>query len=104
MRFGVIVGIEAVTSHTVSTPAKMRLVLDTIRSNNLQVIFDPVNLICLENHRDQDRIIQESFDLFGDRIAVIHAKDFIVEGGVYRQVRTGQGQLNYKLLLGLAKK
>ena len=104
MRIGVIVGIEAVTSHTVSTPAKMRRVLDTIRSNNLQVIFDPVNMICLENHRDQDRIIQESFDLFGDRIAVIHAKDFAVEGGVYRQVRTGQGRLNYKLLLDLIQR
>ena len=98
-RFGVVVGIEAVTSHTVSTPARMRRVLDTICSNNLQVIFDPVNLISLENHRDQDRIIRESFDLFGDRIAVVHAKDFTIQDGAYRQVRTGQGRLNYRLLL-----
>jgi L-ribulose-5-phosphate 3-epimerase len=103
-RFGVIVGIEGVTSHTVSTPAKMRKVLDAIQSNNLQVIFDPVNLISLENLRDQDRIVQESFDLFGDRIAVIHAKDFTVQHGVYRQVRAGQGQLNYKLLTDLIQR
>ena len=100
-RFGVVVGIEAVTSHTVSTPARMRRLLDTICSNNLQVIFDPVNLISLENHRDQDRIIRESFDLFGDRIAVIHAKDFTIHDGAYRQVRTGLGRLNYRLLMDL---
>jgi len=103
-RFGVVVGIEAVTSHTVSTPARMRRVLDTICSNNLQVIFDPVNLISLENHRDQDRIIRESFDLFGDRIAVVHAKDFTIQDGAYRQVRTGQGRLNYRLLLDWVQK
>jgi len=102
-RFGVIVGIEAVTSHTVSTPARMRRVLDTIRSNNLQVILDPVNLISIENYRDQDRILRESFDLLGDRIAVIHAKDFLVRDGVYTQVRTGLGRLNYRLLMGLIR-
>ena len=99
--FGAIVGIEGVTSHVVSTPARMRRVLDTIRSNNLQVVFDPVNLISLENHGDQDRIIRESFDLFGNRIVVVHAKDFVVEGNACRQVRAGQGQFDYRLLLGI---
>jgi L-ribulose-5-phosphate 3-epimerase UlaE len=102
-KFGVIVCIEGVTSHTVSTPAKMRQVLDTIKSNNLQVIFDPVNLLSIDNYKDQDRVMKESFDLFGDRIAIIHAKDFKVEGSTLRQIRTGQGDLNYKLLLGWIK-
>jgi L-ribulose-5-phosphate 3-epimerase len=102
-KFGVIICIEGVTSHTVSTPAKMRQVLDTIRSNNLQVIFDPVNLLSIDSHQDQDRVMKESFDLFGDRIAIIHAKDFKVEGRTLKQVRTGQGNLNYKLLLGWIK-
>jgi sugar phosphate isomerase/epimerase len=98
-KFGVIVCIEGVTSHTVSTPAKMRRVLDTIKSNNLQVIFDPVNLLSIDNYRDQDRVMMESFDLFGDRIAVLHAKDFRVEGNALKQVRAGQGNYNYRLLL-----
>jgi sugar phosphate isomerase/epimerase len=82
----------------------MRRVLDTIKSNNLQVIFDPVNLLSIENYKDQDRIIAESFDLFGDRIAVIHAKDFRIEDGKMKQVRAGQGSLNHKLVMSwLAK-
>jgi sugar phosphate isomerase/epimerase len=96
---GAIVCIEAVTVHTVSTPKRMKRVLDTIRSSNLQVIFDPVNLINQDNYKDQDRIMQESFDLFGDRIAIIHAKDFKIENGVYKQVKTGEGILNHKLFM-----
>jgi sugar phosphate isomerase/epimerase len=100
-RFGVFVAIEGVTSHTVSTPARMRRVLDTIQSNHLQVIFDPVNFISLENHAEQEQIIKESFDLFGERIVVIHAKDFTIEGGAYKQVRAGLGRFNHDLLLSL---
>ena len=102
-QFGVVVCIEAVTVHTVSTPQRMKRVLDTIKSPNLQVIFDPVNLINQENFKDQDRIMNESFDLFGDRIAIIHAKDFTATNGVYKQVRTGEGILNYKLLMDWIK-
>ncbi len=98
-RFGVIVGLEAVTFHTVSTPQKMRRALDAIGSNNLQVVFDPVNLLSFENHRDQQRVIAESLDLFGDRIAVVHAKDFVAENGALKTVRAGGGQLDYAPLL-----
>ena len=45
--------------------------------------------------------MEESFQLFGDRIAVIHAKDFTVRDGVYRQVPAGQGDLNYSLRCSL---
>jgi len=99
-KFGVTVCIEAVTSHVVSTPAKMRQVLNTIKSNNLQVIFDPVNLIDASNYRNQLHIMDESFELFGDRISIIHAKDFTIdENGKYKQVSTGQGILDYPHLM-----
>jgi L-ribulose-5-phosphate 3-epimerase len=103
-KFGVLVGIEGVTTHVVSTPARMSRVLDTIGSNNLQVVFDPVNLLSSENYREQDRIINEAFDLYGDRIAVVHAKDFIIADRIFKAVRTGLGCLNYELLLGLIQK
>jgi L-ribulose-5-phosphate 3-epimerase len=107
-RFGVVVGIEAVASHVLHSPQRVRRLLDDVASNNLQVVFDPVNLLSPENYRGQDRIMQESFDLFGDRIAIIHAKDFIVESPTrLRQTRTGGGgggELHYPLLLSwLAK-
>ena len=101
--FGVIVGIEGVTNHVVPTPASMRKVLDAIGSNHLQVVFDPVNLLSADNCRDQDRIMKEAFDLYGDRIVAVHAKDFIAEKGEWKTVRAGRGSLNYGLLLGLIR-
>ena len=100
-RFGVIVGIEGVAHHAVSTPARIRTALDILRSPNVQVVFDLVNLLSAENHPDQDRIIRESFDLFGDRIAVIHAKDFVIKDGSVCPVTMGMGNLHHELLLDL---
>ena len=103
-KFGVFVGIEGVTSHVIHTPRRMKQILDKINSNHLQVIFDPVNLLSAENYQNQDKIIKESFDLFGDKIVVIHAKDFIVKGNVLKQLAPGKGQFNYRLLCELIKK
>jgi sugar phosphate isomerase/epimerase len=102
-RFGVFVGIEGVERYVISDPPRIRRLIDGIGSNNLQIIFDPVNLLSVENYRRQDAIITESFELFGDRIAILHAKDFVVDGGSLRSVLSGQGMLNYGLLMDLIK-
>jgi sugar phosphate isomerase/epimerase len=102
--FGVIVGIEAVTAHVVSTPQKMRRMLDTVASNNLQVVFDPVNLLARENFHEQERVIGEALELFGDRIAIIHAKDFVVENGQIKSASAGRGKLRHDLVMKFAVK
>lgn len=98
-KFGVIVGIEAVTKHIVNTPERMKYVLDKINSNNLQVIFDPVNLLDENNYENQEKIVDKSFELFGDKIAIIHSKDFVIESGKIKTVYTGKGLFNYKHLI-----
>lgn len=100
-KFGVIVGIEGVAQNVIHTPEKIKRVLDIVNSNHLQVVFDPVNLLSEENFTNQDRIMEKSFELFGDRIVAIHAKDFVIENGVLRSVPAGYGQLNYERLLSL---
>ena len=102
-KFGVMVGIEGVAKETLSSPEKIKLLIDTVKSNNLQIIFDPFNLITVDNYQSQDEIYQKSFELFGDRIVIIHAKDFIIENGKIQQVPVGKGMLNYELLLKLIK-
>lgn len=99
---GTTIGIEGVTSHVISTPQRMRQLLDAIPSKSLKVVFDPVNLLSLENHGVQDQIIQQSIDLFGDRIEVIHAKDFSVVNDQLITVPPGQGLLNFDSLLSWA--
>lgn len=98
---GVVVGIEAVSSHVICTPERMRRLLDHIPSPHLQVVFDAVNLLSPENHDSQRDIMQRSFEMFGDRIAVVHAKDFRVLDGKLTVCPVGSGELDYALYLGL---
>lgn len=100
-KHGVKVAVEAVTHHTTSTPEKMKRLLDELQSTNLVVIHDPVNLINADNAHDQARMIEEPFQLYGDRIKIIHAKDFSLEDGEYKQIPTGFGELDYSRLCSL---
>lgn len=102
-KFGVIVGIEGGKNEVVTTPQRMRRVLDLIPSNNLQVIYDPTNYLSLANFKEQDEIIKDAFNLFGDRMVVVHAKDFVICNGKISTVAAGMGELNYELILKLLK-
>lgn len=101
---GVKVAVEGVVSHTISTPEKMKRLIDEIRSPAMVVIHDPVNFINADNFEDEARFIEEPFQLYGDRIAIIHAKDYTVKDGEYKQVATGLGQLDYSRLCGIIAK
>ena len=94
-RFGAIVGIEAVAhQHTLSTIPKLVEALRRIDSPNLQVIYDPVNLLPYEglpeidgtilavpSNNAQRSFFRQAFDQFGDRIVVVHLKDFRYDQG-----------------------
>lgn len=103
-RFGVIVGIEGGINHPIHTPERMRRLLDLIPSNNLQVIYDPANFISIDNYHIQEAVIQAAFELFGDRMVIMHAKDYVIEDEQVKMVPIGQGLLNYDLLFHLLKK
>jgi L-ribulose-5-phosphate 3-epimerase len=103
-KFSVFVGIEGVERFVISSPRRLRRLVDEIHSNNLQIIFDPVNLLNAANHRDQDAIMEEALTLLGERLAIVHAKDFVVEDGRFRSVPAGKGMLNYGLFLRLVKR
>ena len=98
-QFGVIVAIEPVWKHIVNTVERARKVLDAIDSPNLQIIFDPVNLLYVGNIDKQDEIINQAFDLLLKDIAVVHCKDYVVEGDELKSIAAGTGGLNYPLLL-----
>jgi len=102
-KFGVIFAIEPVYKHIVYNIERARKVLDAINSPNLQIIFDAVNVLSVDNIKDQDEIIQKAFDLLGKDIAIIHAKDFLVQNNELVSVAAGTGGLNYPLLLKLVK-
>lgn len=102
-KFGVIVGIEGGVNHPIHTPQKMKRLLDLIGSNNIQVVFDPVNYLTIDNYTKQEEVVQQAFELFGDRIAIFHAKDFKIEGNKVITTNVGQGLLNYDFIFSILK-
>ncbi len=103
-KMGVIIAIEPVRSHIVYTPKIARRVLDEINSPNLQIIFDPVNLLEMDNYKQQEQVIREAIDLLGDDIAVIHMKDYLVQEGKMVSVAAGMGDMDYTPVIDFIKK
>lgn len=102
-KMGVILAIEPVRTHIVYSPRIARRVLDEINSPNLQIIFDPVNLLDIDNYMDQKQVIEEAIDLLGDEIAVIHMKDFIIRENKLVSAAAGAGNLDTKLIMDFIK-
>lgn len=103
-RMGVVIGIEPVYRHIVWNAVQARKVLDEIKSPNLQIIFDPVNLLNITNYKNEKSIIEETMKLLKDEIAVVHLKDYQVKDGKLISVAAGTGNLDYKPILKFLKK
>lgn len=96
---GVSVGIEGVWCHVLHSPERMLRLLDAIPSPHLCVVLDPVNFITFENHGDAQGLMRRCVDAFGDRVSIIHAKDFRAEGGAVKHLPAGRGVMDYGFLL-----
>ncbi len=102
--YGVTVAIEPVVRHIVWNPARCRAVLDEIGSPNLQVLFDPVNLLDKTNVDRADEIFAEAIELLGRDIAMVHLKDFVRgPAGELKAVGAGTGEMDYDRIMRFIK-
>jgi len=97
-KYGVDIAIEGVLWFVINSPEILARLVKDVDSDNIKVIFDPCNLISIDNYTQQDKIINDMFDLVGDKIVAIHAKDFVVKDGQLLGVIPGKGMLNYNLI------
>lgn len=107
-RFGVILAIEPVYKHIVWNAKRARRVLDEIESPNLQIIFDPVNLLHMDNVDQRDEVIGEAIELLSEEIAVIHLKDYVRGANDKGEpelisLACGQGEMDYSEVIRFAK-
>lgn len=102
---GAILAIEPVACHIVNSPQRMEQVLDALKSENVRVILDAVNLLTRHNHRDAGAIVDEAIRRFGDRVSVLHMKDYTVDPNAFmtRACACGTGLMRYGRLLALAR-
>lgn len=102
-RWGATVGIEPVAYHPLHSARLTKRLLDLVPSNHLQVILDSVNLLTPENFAKREQIVAEALELLGDRIAVLHLKDCVLDQGSIRSVPIGRGDMNFAPLLRFMK-
>ena len=100
---GVYVGIEPVAEHTLNTPALARRLLDEVNSNQLKIIFDPVNLVLPNTINEQARIFSEVFELLGEEIVALHVKDIVIENSEKTWRNIGAGVINYQPIVSWLK-
>ena len=102
-KMGVIMAIEPVWKHIVYDADRAKKVLDAINSPNLQIILDPVNLLGIENYKNQVEIVEHAIEVLGDQVAVVHIKDYVVKDDELVSVAAGTGQMNYDALIRFMK-
>ncbi len=104
-RHGVFVGIEGVAHHhTINTYERMNALLDAVDSPNVKVIYDPVNFFPLKECHEQQRLMNEAFEAFGNHIVAIHCKDFVKEDGMKAgDLPSGTGEMDHVHLFNLLK-
>lgn len=101
--YGVTVAIEPVWSHIVYDADRALEVINAVKSHNLRVILDPVNLLSMENADERETIIGDAMEKLCDHIAVVHIKDFVRENGRLVSVGAGNGEMAYTEILRFLK-
>lgn len=101
--WGVSVAIEPVWKHIVYDADRAVKVLEAIKSPNLRIILDPVNLLDLGNAEQRERVIGNAIDKLGEHVAVVHLKDFVREGDGLRSIAAGTGEMDYTQILRFMK-
>ena len=102
-KWGVTIGIEPGINHPLHTIEKTETLLERVTSNNLQLILDPVNLLHADNYQSQVYVTEQAIEKLGDRVAVFHLKDYVMENGKVKFVPLGQGIMDIKPILKYAK-
>ncbi len=102
-QFGVLIAIEPVRNHIIYDSKRARRVLDEIKSPNLQIILDPVNLLAADNYERQTYVLEEAIELLGKETAVVHIKDYHVQDGALVSCGAGLGSFNYDPLIRFIK-
>lgn len=101
-KWGVFVGLEAASDHLIGTAPELARMLGEVPSSNIGVVLDPGNLLTAANFAQQNQVIEQAFELLGDRIIAAHAKDRMMqEDGQLVTVTAGLGMMNYEWYLKL---
>lgn len=102
-KFGVMMAIEPVRNHIVCNVERTLQVIEGMKSPNLRIIFDPVNLLGTDNVDRRDTVLGEAMDRLCDHIAMVHLKDYVRTENGLMSVAAGNGEMDYTAILRFLK-
>ena len=103
---GAVLAIEPVCNHIVSTPERAERMLEALSSDHVRIILDSVNLLSSDLVDRADAVIADAIHRLGDRVSVLHMKDYVEAPGEERprSIACGTGVMRYEELLRFAKR
>ena len=102
-KYGVMMAIEPVRNHIVCNVERTLQVIEGMKSPNLRIIFDPVNLLGTDNVDRRDTVLGEAMDRLCDHIAMVHLKDYVRTENGLMSVAAGNGEMDYTAILRFLK-
>lgn len=102
--YGVLIGIEPHFGQVVKGAKELKKLLEDVGAENLKVVFDAANSVTADNQNEQERILNEFYELLGDSIVLVHAKDALIKEGRTEFTSAGKGVLPYRTLFNVIKK
>ncbi len=94
-------GIEPEMANVINSAEKARKLLDEIKSPHLRIILDGANLLTRETIHQQREIFLKAFDLLGQDIFMVHAKDFPTSES--QTQAAGKGSVDFPFYMGLVR-
>ncbi|MCE5252514.1 sugar phosphate isomerase/epimerase [bacterium] len=96
-------GIEAQITTNIGRPKDHKRLMDDVGDPRCAVNLDPVNMMSLDTYYHSTELLNECFDLLGEKILGSHSKDsYIVpdeQTVILREVCSGRGVLDYETYL-----
>ncbi len=92
----VIVAVKAGHEHTMSTPARVRQVMEAVPSDHLKFMFDPAKLLGPEWLYHQYELYKIAVELYGNRVMCVHFKGVRFENGQRFSCALEDGQVDYE--------
>ena len=99
----VLLAVEPVWYHIISTPERAQRMLEETDSDHLRIILDAVNLISPETAGRAEDIVADAIARLGGRVALLHLKDYCIDGDRMTAVACGTGAMRYETLLRFAR-
>lgn len=102
---GVTLAVEPVCTHIIHDADRAVRMLEDLKSDRVKIILDAVNLIDTEHVDGAGELVRDAVRKLGGQVCVLHMKDYLPQPEAVRPrpVPCGQGEMDYRALLELAR-